>query len=179
MKRHVQGLLAVGLMLSLPSAVMAYSGSYAPGTGINNTVHDLGTAKNGMDYTAVPSDAPLNRICIFCHAPHNTIRLSTAEGGVGPQATAEFDYLPLWNHTLQTDTAYIMYENGTSAPEKGPKASQAIDQGMTPGSVSLLCLSCHDGSMAVNSYGNDAQLAKSVSRGAKFINDRYRIGQGL
>jgi predicted CXXCH cytochrome family protein len=166
-------------MLSLPSTVMAYSGSYAPGTGINNTVHDLGIAKNGMDYTAVPSDAPLNRICIFCHAPHNTIRLSTAAGGVGPQATAEFDYLPLWNHTLQGDTAYIMYENGLGAPEKGPKASQAIDKDMEPGSVSLLCLSCHDGSVAVNSYGNDAQLSKSVSTGAKLISDRYRIGQGL
>ena len=26
--------------------------------------------------------------------------------------------------------------------------------GMTPGGASLLCLSCHDGSMAVNAYGN-------------------------
>jgi len=176
MKRHFRGLLAVGLVLSLPSALMAYTGSYPAGAGINGTVHDLGTAHNGMNYTASPADT-LNRICIFCHAPHNTIRLSTATGGAGPQAGPEFDYLPLWNHTLQSITTYTMYENGTGAPQTGPKASQAILLGMTPGSVSLLCLSCHDGSVAVNSYGNSAQLSRSVSTGSSAISSVYTIGQ--
>lgn len=178
MKRYTQGLLAAGLVLSLSSYALAYTpdGAYVPGTGINGTVHDLGTSHNGMNYTAFPAD-PLNRICIFCHAPHNTYRLSTATGGSGPQAPAEFDYLPLWNHTLQSNTAYTMYENGPGAPQTGSKASQAILNGMTPGSVSLLCLSCHDGSVAVNSYGNPSSACAIASTGTQTISTCYVIGQ--
>lgn len=34
---------------------------------------------------------------------------------------------------------------------------------MTPGSTSLLCLSCHDGSFGTNAYGNEFQL--NISEG--------------
>jgi len=176
MKKLTQGLLVVGLVLTLSSTVMAFTGTYVPGSGINGTVHDLGTAHNGMNFTAVPPDS-LNRICIFCHAPHNAYRLSTAAGGAGPQAPAAFDYLPLWNHTLQANTAYSPYDNGPGAPQTGPKASQAIINGITIGSTSLLCLSCHDGSVAVNSYGNGAQLATSQSTGITTIGGSYIIGK--
>ncbi len=180
MKRLTQMLLIGGLALSVSSTVRAYSGSYVPGSGINGTVHDLGTAHNGMNYTANPADS-LERVCIFCHAPHNTYRLSAANGGPaagvggGPQATDPFTYLPLWNHSLQADTNYQMYQNGPDAPELGAKASQAIAGGMTPGGTSLLCLSCHDGSVAVNSYGNTDQL--SVSGGGSMISSAYQIGK--
>src|SRR5271169_1279990 len=63
------------------------------GTGINGTVHDLGSSHNGINYTS--STDTLGRICIFCHAPHNTTRLDAAAGGTGsvaagsgPQANA-------------------------------------------------------------------------------------------
>jgi predicted CXXCH cytochrome family protein len=177
MNRVLKGLMVAGCGLLIASYAMAYTGSYPAGNGINLTVHDLSTAHNGMNYVAVPPDT-LNRICIFCHAPHNTYRLSTATGGAGPQAPAEFDYLPLWNHLLQTNTAYAMYENGPGAPQVGPKASQAILNGMTPGSNSLLCLSCHDGTVAPNAYGNTAQLPESVSVGNGLpISTVYVIGK--
>lgn len=169
--------LAVVMALAFAQSAQAYSGSYVPGEGINETPHDLGTAKNGMNYTAVPAD-PLARICIFCHAPHNTYRLSTATGGAGPQAPDLYDYLPLWNHTLPAaNPTFEMYDNGPGAPQNGPKASQAILNGMEVGSVSLLCLSCHDGSIAVNSYGNTSQPASSQSNGSTFISPAYVIGQ--
>ena len=176
MKRYAIGFLAAGLWLGVASSVLAYSGSYSPGTGINGTVHDLGTAHNGMNYVANPADT-LQRICIFCHAPHNTYRLSTASGGAGPQAPDDaFDYLPLWNHELTANYAsYTMYQNGPGAPQVGAQASQAIKSGMTPGGVSLLCLSCHDGSVAINSYGNSSQL--SQSSGGATISSRYVIGK--
>lgn len=184
MNRHAQGLMVVALGLSLASAAMGFTGSYSPGAGINGTVHDLGTAHDGMGYNN-PND-PQQRICIFCHAPHNTYKLSPANGGpgagvgAGPQAPDAFDYLPLWNHELTGNYAsYTMYQNGYDhgAPTSGPKASQAIQNGMTPGSTSLLCLSCHDGSVAVNSYGNSAQLTKSQSSGGAFIGPQYQIGK--
>jgi len=175
-RRCLYGMLAVGLALFLPPSLLAYTGSYVPGTGINNTVHDLGTAKNGMNYAADPAD-PLARMCIFCHAPHNAYRLSTASGtGLGPVADPAFDYLPLWNHSLDGfTTAFTMYDNGLGAPQTGSKALQAYGE-MTPGNASLLCLSCHDGSIAVNSYGNSDQLSSSMSSGSTTITNRYRIG---
>jgi predicted CXXCH cytochrome family protein len=154
------------------SYALAFIGSYVPGVGINGTPHDLGSAHNGMNYTAVPAD-PQKRICIFCHAPHNTYRLAGTPG-VGPVADAAFDYLPLWNHTLQADTSYIMYDNGPGAPQTGHAASQAIESGMSPGSTSLLCLSCHDGSIAVNSWGNANQATQSI--GTTFMAPAYQIG---
>jgi predicted CXXCH cytochrome family protein len=157
------------------SSALAFIGTYVPGSGINGTPHDLGTAHNGMNYTAVPPD-PQRRICIFCHAPHNTYRLAGTPGN-GPVANAAFDYLPLWNHTLPTDIgAYRMYENGPGAPQTGHAASQAIETGMTPGSTSLLCLSCHDGSIAVNSWGNSSQPSSSQSTGTTFMAPAYQIG---
>jgi predicted CXXCH cytochrome family protein len=176
MKRFVARMLTVAVGLSVASPVLAYTGSYPPGAGINGTVHDLSTVHNGMNYVASPAD-PLKRICIFCHAPHNTYRLSTATGGSGPQAPDAFDYLPLWNHQLQANYNYTMYENGPGAPTEGPQASQAILNGMTPGSSSLLCLSCHDGSVAVNQYGNVDQPITSQSGGGLTISSQYQIGK--
>lgn len=185
MRKAIQGLMLVAVAVAVAGTAAAYTGTYVPGAGINNTPHDLGTAKNGMNYVASPSDAPLNRICIFCHAPHNTYRLSPANGGPGaligsgPQAIDAFTYLPLWNHTLPTTIPpYVMYQNGAGAPQVGPKAAQAILNGMAqPGGVSLLCLSCHDGSIAVNSYGNASQPPASVSAGTTLMATGYLIGK--
>ena len=181
MKRLTLGLAAVSLLLTVSAS--AFTGSYVPGAGINNTPHDLGTAKNGMNYVAVPADS-LGRICVYCHAPHNSYKLSSINGGpaagvgAGPTAADDFTYLPLWNHTLPNPVpSYTMYQNGAGAPSTGPKASQAIANGMSVGSVSLLCLSCHDGSIAVNSYGNAAQPASSVSTGTTTIAAGYQIGK--
>jgi predicted CXXCH cytochrome family protein len=183
MKRLALGLLGVGLALSIAPYAIAYTGSYTPGTGINGTVHDLGVAQNGMNYIAQPAD-PHQRVCIFCHAPHNTFKLSPLNGGPGagvgggPQAPDAFDYLPLWNHELTGNAAaFTMYQNGPGAPQTGDKASQAFLNGMVPGSTSLLCLSCHDGSVAVNSYGNASQPTTSQSGGGGTIGAQYVIGK--
>lgn len=184
MKRLTQGLLFVALGLLVASSAGAYTGVYTPGAGINGTPHDMSLNVNGMSYTANPDDT-LDRICIFCHAPHNTYRLSPLNGGpgagvgAGPQAPDAFDYLPLWNHTLTPNFAgYTMYQNGPGAPQLGPKASQAIANGMVLGSGSLLCMSCHDGAVAVNSYGNIDQLTRSQSlAGGATIGAQYLIGK--
>jgi predicted CXXCH cytochrome family protein len=175
MKKYLAVLLGLSSGMLFAAGAMAYTGTYVPGEGINASPHDLSRTDTGMNYTAMPTD-PLNRICIFCHAPHNTYRLATATGGVGPQADPAFDYLPLWNHTLQEDLAYQMYENGAGAPVSGPNASQAIAFGMTAGSTSLLCLSCHDGSVAPNSYGNASQRPTSISGGGVMMASAYGIG---
>ena len=183
MQRILKGALVVAASILAVTYAAAYTGTYTPGSGINGTVHDLATSHDGMSYTAIPADAK-TRICIFCHAPHHSFRLSPANGGpgagvgTGPQAPDAFDYLPLWNHELTGNfAAYTMYQNGPGAPQVGAKASQAILNGMTPGSTSLLCLSCHDGSVAVNSFGNTSQPAAAQSGGGGTIGAQYMIGK--
>ena len=61
-----------------------------------------------------------SEICIFCHSPHNT----------APQT-------PLWNRHNPT-THYRVYKSST--------LDARMDQ---PGSSSKMCLSCHDGSIAL------------------------------
>ncbi|NOY82039.1 MAG: cytochrome c3 family protein [Kiritimatiellaeota bacterium] len=68
-----------------------------------------------------------DQICIYCHTPHN----------------AKTDQLvPLWNHT-STTTTFTLYSSDTldSTPGQPTGASKA-------------CLSCHDGTVAIDSYAN-------------------------
>ena len=177
MRRNLIALIVVVCGVILAFGAMAAE----PGTGINGTSHDLAVL-----YPAIPPDSGLAdtqpRICIYCHAPHNTYKLSPAN--LGPAFDAQltapdpFTYLPLWNHELTNNYgAYTMYFPGPGRPLTGPRALQAFNA-MTPGSSSLLCLSCHDGSVAVNSYGNGSQLLRSVSSGGPHIQStRYIIGK--
>jgi len=175
------------LLLAALSAVLVapLAAQYTPGVGINNTPHDIQNNPLGGGFS--PYDrSGLERICIYCHAPHNAYKLSSENGGPadaiggGPVAPEEFTYLPLWNHEPTANIAFTMYQNGPDAPQFGPKASQAIDNGMTVGGVSLLCLSCHDGSVAVNSYGNIWQPFESRNGGSATMADGgtpFVIGQ--
>lgn len=70
---------------------------------------------------ASPLRGPNANACIYCHAPHNA--LSTT---------------PLWNQTLSTKQ-YTLYPGAT----ENPGATTTV------GKTSMLCLSCHDGSVAV------------------------------
>ena len=82
-------------------------------------------------------------VCVFCHTPHNA------------QTTS-----PLWNHA-QTAATFTLYSSSTL------NATMA-----QPGGVSKLCLSCHDGTVALDSYG--------VRTGTNFIGTgSTRIGTDL
>ncbi len=157
----------IGAFLSGPG----YAG-WAPGTGIKGTSHDLTRA--GGKGSIYNNDDALDRLCVFCHAPHHTYRPDVNGGGL--------DYYPLWNHDITTQN-YTPYDNGLMAAI-GDQSHQFNGQDTwgtgQPGGVSRLCLSCHDGTVAVNAYGN---FAYSLTRGAgdKYINaanNRFWIGEG-
>ena len=87
--------------------------------GIVNTRHNLSSTGPG-EIKALPGADPLNRICIFCHTPHNA----------APRT-------PLWNRSINP-VSYVPYTSTTM----GATPSQ-------PSGPSRLCLSCHDGTLAL------------------------------
>ena len=153
------------------------SGNSAAGTTIVGSKHDLSRATGiGTNYGNTDT---LDRICIFCHAPHHTLQKDDA---------ANITYLPLWNHAV-TSQFYTTYDSnfGGGPDESGlavgvAGAEQFADRHLLnaqigePGSVSRLCLSCHDGSVAVNEYGFNPQRSNSQDAGSDFIAEQFMIG---
>ena len=87
-------------------------------------------------------------LCKFCHTPHQ------AQNVVGA---------PLWNHRTTTAN-YSLY---SSATFKGSSTQ--------PGPTSKLCLSCHDGTVAINQ-----SLSGTISGGTPdYIDDGAKISNDL
>lgn len=88
-----------------------------------------------------------NEVCVFCHAPHGAVALDAAGNAVGA---------PLWNRRVK-DTTYTPYKS--TSLDADPVAG---DTGQ-PGASSKVCLSCHDGTVAIGNVGVTAGTDKSVS----------------
>ena len=156
MKKQIVVLLF--LTFGILAAVSVVMAGTTPGTGILQTSHDLSsTTGRGTFYDAgVNADPVLDRVCIYCHAPHHTMTTEEAQ-------LMDIDYYPLWNHDITTIEAWTPYQNTDPANPIVPDNVQHqlnADLG-DPGGISKLCLSCHDGSVAVSSYGNFENGASS------------------
>ncbi|MDH4107989.1 MAG: hypothetical protein OEW35_06715 [Gammaproteobacteria bacterium] len=106
--------------------------------------HDLTTGGTGQGGTALT-----DQVCVFCHTPH------------GSDTTAP---VPLWNKLLGDPGAYQRYST---------LATPSFDSTEAPvGSVSLACLSCHDGTQAMDvvingpGSGNYNPLGAQIDPGA-------------
>lgn len=88
--------------------------------------------------------------CKFCHTPHQA---QVVAGGGSP----------LWNHKTTAVATYTLYSS--------PSFSASITQ---PGPTSKLCLSCHDGTVAVDSFANRGVLVS----GTHFITATNMVGGG-
>ncbi len=99
-------------------------------------VADVAASKHNLstDYTLNPAGDTTDRVCVFCHTPHG----ATADGGGGYVT-------PLWNRTLSAET-YTLYNDTTTDALKGVSIQATLGQ---PGGSSKLCLSCHDGTIAI------------------------------
>ena len=113
--------------LTAAAAAVAMLTSGAALAGISTTKHNM-AANNGQ---ATYVTAGTTEICVFCHTPH------------GSDTSAP---VPLWNKRLPTGGSYATYASlGTTTLD----ASSA-----QIGSVSLACLSCHDGTQAMDNIIN-------------------------
>jgi hypothetical protein len=138
MKKSILDSFVIGLVLAMGSVAMAIT----TGAGITGTLHDLSTTGSGGIAIGQASET---RICIFCHTPHFSAK-ATDPGMAG------VNYYPLWNHEMSSIATYVTYTNGfENSSMISAQLNATVGQ---PGGVSKLCLSCHDGSIAVNSYGH-------------------------
>lgn len=74
------------------------------------------------------------QVCVFCHTPHGAASAAA----------------PLWQRQVKAATYYQTYGSVNASPTMD--AEQGT--GVTVGSVSLACLSCHDGTQAINTMAN-------------------------
>lgn len=107
-------------------ATCAFAGVGA-GTGIQGSMHDISNVVTGSDGQ--------QRVCAFCHTPHHA------------DQSGNLDYNPLWAHAVTTNTFT-------------PYASLTLDASIDPASFltgpSKLCMSCHDGAIAVDQHYGSA-----------------------
>lgn len=108
---------------------------------IRGTKHNLSAAGDGSAYTNPTAGAGTvptrnikatteTQICVFCHTPHG-----------GSTSTT-----PLWNRKVSGagyTQSYVMYDSSTL------DAKQVQSTMNQPGGSSKLCLSCHDGTVAI------------------------------
>jgi predicted CXXCH cytochrome family protein len=91
-----------------------------------------------------------SEICLFCHTPH---RATAAQ--------------PLWNHALSQAT-YAPYESSTTKATVGQ-----------PTGASKLCLSCHDGTVALGMLNSRASAIEMRSGIVTLPAGKTRIGTDL
>lgn len=128
------------MMLGSAALLLGVSGMVH--AGIANTKHNLSIGAPGTN-TVKSSDAN-SEICVFCHTPHNSNVDAATKGTTS-------NTLPLWNRSLATGgAAYDLY-NSTTMDADMDAAEASLRLG---GTVSNLCLSCHDGTVAVASVTN-------------------------
>jgi len=96
-------------------------------------------------------------ICIVCHTPHNADTTATNA--------------PLWNHALSTwSGSYTLYDNTTATQDSTPAQ---------PTGVSLLCLSCHDGTVNLDAFGGAAGSAGALTGSTNLgvdLSDDHPVG---
>lgn len=121
-------LYAASLALIIAGSVLSPQAFAQTATSIKDTKHNLGTTGSSTNnYQFSGTD----EVCVFCHTPH------------GADTTA---VVPIWNRVLPDPKQFTTYDMlGTAS----------LDGKVAPvGSVSLACLSCHDGVTAFNAVIN-------------------------
>ncbi len=103
---------------------------------VKNSKHNLGGGSNsGVNGAPQATSSPVTgttEVCVFCHTPHGA--------NLGVEA-------PLWNKKVPDSASYTRYSANNSVTLDGSE--------VTVGSVSLACLSCHDGSQAMDVMINE------------------------
>jgi predicted CXXCH cytochrome family protein len=115
-------------------ALLLLSGAPGRADSVINSVHNLSVNGPGAVKAVSETDA-----CIFCHTVHHSN---------GEQ--------PLWNHSMSSVSNYVVYSSA-----RLDSLNLTVPQ---PNGSSRLCLSCHDGTVALGDVGSGAiQMQSGVT----------------
>lgn len=112
----------------LTAALVIIATAASAGT-IIGSKHDLSTTGGGTQKSATTTE-----VCVFCHTPHNPSQ-----------------NVPLWNRTNPAAGGWTMYASPTLTASATTKLATGT---FDADSISLFCLSCHDGSTALGAMVN-------------------------
>ena len=136
-------ILSLLALVSLAATVVYAAPTALPGDGVINSPHDMNVAAR---LNGAGGDAQ-GRVCAFCHTPHHALDPATG-------LAAGVDYMPLWSHNLSTNNTFTTY--GSATFDGIYTGGAGVDPLIGP---SRLCMSCHDGTVAVDQhYGNAGTL---------------------
>ncbi len=111
--------------------------------------HDLSVSGDTAAHSTNES-----QVCIFCHTPHQ--KTITAK--------------PLWNKNLSAVASYGVYTSSS--------LNATLTDVGSGGTTSNLCLSCHDGTVAVNSLDNMSTVGTPTMTGTGLTANKIS-GNGL
>ena len=132
----------IAMRMTLVAVMAGLAGVVMNGAAMAAPVGITGSAHDFSGKTWNPS----GEICRVCHTPHNA---DTSVTGA-----------PLWNHEVTTST-FTLYSSST------------LDAAMAqPGGPSKLCLSCHDGTVAIDNFGGK-------TNGTNFVTGYDLLGVNL
>ena len=128
-------LLAAAVTLGAWAATKAWAAHCGTGT-TGSCTENVGGTKHNLAANTDTVAAGTTEVCVFCHTPHGG-RIDVAGGGA-----------PLWNRALPASSSFTPlydspnFDNDLGVETAGPKG------------VSLACLSCHDGAIALDALIN-------------------------
>lgn len=126
MKQSVKLVVLLSVIMCFTSPV------WGKGTqGVKNTVHNLSVS--GLVVPLQYWSQNVEEICVFCHTPHGGLLTG-----------------PLWNHSMPAADTFTHYNSATLSDELRVNH----DAGRPVNEESLLCMACHDGSVAVDHLVN-------------------------
>jgi len=130
-------ILTLAVIITAGMAGLALAGN---GAGITGSPHDLRATITELQDTGYGK----SEICRICHSPHD-------------HGIAEQYYLNglLWNHAVSSAT-YTMYDSSWGFDLDGNVEAQPVG-------VSKLCLACHDGTVAIDTFDRYAGGAKYIT----------------
>lgn len=128
--------MRLALFISLLLPVVAVPSALAQVSSKSAIVNSKHDFRAGS--TAQVRSSSVNDTCVFCHTPHNS-----APGSY------------LWNHKL-SNRDFPVYSSSTL---------QSTVTTVLPQDVSKLCLSCHDGTIALGDTVNDGSIAFAQGSG--------------
>ncbi|TSK05087.1 MAG: hypothetical protein FPO08_16380 [Geobacter sp.] len=154
-----QLIAAVALAGIAAGASIAFAAAGSNGGGILGSKHDMNVFITNNGGT-LDTDG---RVCAYCHTPHHAAdpTLTSTFTATDGTLTTYNIYVPLWSRSVDNGP-YDQYVSETFNPDKN---NQFYDPLAGP---SRLCMTCHDGTIAVDSYYG--QTRNSVTAGADDMN---------